>query len=142
MESKTTGKRIVTKGAYARVQINKYWGWVQTASSFLLCIAILFVIIQDTEHNFGLSHIIRELLLVVFAVSLYHVAVCQLKRTLAIKPVVPLTRANTGSLPTSDSLVRASEEPMQAQKAALLRAAAATQEMPPDQLVRAVNGQE
>ena len=37
--------------------------------------------------------------------------------------VVPLTRANTGHLPTSGTLVRASTEPVQAQQAVLLRAA-------------------
>lgn len=40
-----------------------------------------------------------------------------------IEPVVPLTRANTSSLPAVDSLVRASQEPLQAHQTVLLRAA-------------------
>lgn len=56
----------------------------------------------------------------------------------AIPDVVPLTRANAADLPAPDSLVRASAEPMQAQEAVLLRAAAHVIDTPPEQLVRAV----
>ena len=50
---------------------------------------------------------------------------------------IPLTRANTADLPAPDMLVRASSEPLQAQKDVLLRAAAEGQEKHEVQLVRA-----
>lgn len=46
------------------------------------------------------------------------------------------------NLPAPDTLVRASEEPVQAQKAMLLRAATETRERHEEQLVRAAGGTE
>ncbi|MCW3100601.1 MAG: hypothetical protein JWL77_6219 [Chthonomonadaceae bacterium] len=48
---------------------------------------------------------------------------------------VPLTRANTAHLPASDSLVRASSEPVQEQATVLLRAAVEGNETPSEQLL-------
>ena len=59
-----------------------------------------------------------------------------------IHPGTPFTRANTADLPASDSLVRASVEPVQAQEDTLLRAATQGQETPSEQLVRAFTEQE
>lgn len=51
--------------------------------------------------------------------------------------------AKTANIPASESLVRASSEPMQAQQAILLRAASETTETHEEQLLRAsVEGQE
>lgn len=61
-------------------------------------------------------------------------------RAKSIDPGVPLTRANTGDLPASDSLVRASEEPLQAQQNILLRAATETLESQEEELLRASVG--
>ena len=47
------------------------------------------------------------------------------------------TRAISSDLPASDSLVRASQEPLQAQQCVLLRAAAKTFDMQEAQLLRA-----
>lgn len=59
-----------------------------------------------------------------------------------IKVGIPLLPADTAHLPAPDTLVRASSEPIQAQENVLLRSVAAGQETPPEQLVRAMNGQE
>lgn len=54
---------------------------------------------------------------------------------------VPLTLANTADLPATETLVRASSEPLQAQEAVLLRAVAETgQERYEEELVRASMG--
>lgn len=56
--------------------------------------------------------------------------------------MLPFTRANTAALPAPDSLVRASEQPQQAQESVLLRAVAQGVETPSEQLVRASAGME
>ena len=53
---------------------------------------------------------------------------------------VPLTRANIAALPAPDSLVRASEEPVEAQGAVLMRAAAGETQEDEGQLLRAAAG--
>jgi hypothetical protein len=53
---------------------------------------------------------------------------------------VPFTRANTADLPPADSLVRASDEPLQEQNSVLLRAATHGPETRPEELVRATVG--
>lgn len=50
---------------------------------------------------------------------------------------IPLTRANTRDLSAPESLVRASQEPVQAQKSILLRAAMETTEKQEAELLRA-----
>jgi len=55
---------------------------------------------------------------------------------------VPLTRANTVYLPAAESLIRASQEPMQAQEGVLLRAAMETTPEQEEQLLRASGGHE
>ena len=56
--------------------------------------------------------------------------------------IVPLTRHTAAYLPATDSLVRASAEPLQEQKTVLLRAAATGMEAPPEEMLRASMGQE
>jgi len=53
-----------------------------------------------------------------------------------IDPGIPLTRKVADTLPVEESLVRASEEPIQEQQAILLRAAVDDQETHSEQLVR------
>ena len=52
------------------------------------------------------------------------------------------TSVNTADLPAVDSLVRASEEPEQAQADVLLRTVADVQQTAPEQLLRATTGEE
>ena len=49
---------------------------------------------------------------------------------------VPFTRANTADLPTAETLVRASAEPLEQQQAILLRPASKSDTTPAEQLVR------
>jgi predicted membrane metal-binding protein len=58
-----------------------------------------------------------------------------------IKPVAPIMRHNTGDLPEVETLVRASNLPRSHQQAELLRAAGQEAETPPEQLLRAGQGE-
>ena len=55
-----------------------------------------------------------------------------------IRALQPISYANNADMPASESLVRASEQPIQEQQAVLLRAAMPGKETPTDQLVRPV----
>ena len=72
----------------------------------------------------------------------YHTGRKGIENLCAVYDMKPLTRANTADLPAPDTLVRASSEPMQAQQAVLLRAAAEGQETPQEEMLRASVGQE
>ena len=71
----------------------------------------------------------------------YRTAIKCLHKAEEINPGIPITRANSADLSASESLVRASTEPTQAQQAVLLRAAAEGVDTPPEEMLRAV-GQE
>ncbi len=82
----------------------------------------------------------NSFLLVMFGWSTYELSTfgCDLlKKATCLDPGVPFTRANTADLPAPESLVRASEEPMQVQEAVLLRATMEGQERHEEQLLRA-----
>ena len=64
------------------------------------------------------------------------------RRAQKIPVSAPITRANTAHLPAIDTLVRASTEPTQTQKAVLLRPALEKAERHEEQLLRASQGQE
>ncbi len=80
--------------------------------------------------------------LLVACLYMGHLGRRTLREARQIDTGVPVTRANTGDLPAPDSLVRASQEPAQAQQAVLLRAAASTtvQDAQEEQLPRAASG--
>ena len=63
------------------------------------------------------------------------------KKSANIK-LVPLTHANTADLPATESLIRASQEPVQAQETALLRAVYDSNKGHEAQLLRAMVGAE
>ena len=139
MEPKT-GKRIVSKGAYIKTQIKKGFLWFRALCCLLMGFAVLFKAVRVT--HFVFSPRIDGLAFCIYGVSCLFAAKRLVNKTRDMAGVVPLTRANAADLPAPDSLVRASEEPMQAQEAVLLRAAAEGMETPPEQLVRAAVGQE
>ena len=56
----------------------------------------------------------------------------------AMEEVLPFTHTNTSNLTVSESLVRASSEPLQEQESVLLRASIYSQQTPSDQLLRSV----
>jgi hypothetical protein len=140
---KQTGKRIVSKGEYARKQGRRLWLGLKSCAA-LLCLPALLVVgyfqqpassgcIQVDPRN-GIGY---RVFIALFFVPASIFAAKQIFRDFQqIDPGVPLTRANTADLPAPDSLVRASEEPMQEQQAVLLRAAAQRHETSPEQLVR------
>ena len=75
-------------------------------------------------------------------VYIYRIGKRELKEASQRKVGIPLTRANTGSLPAPASLVRASQKPPQAQEGMLLRAATQSEQTPIEELVRPAGSQE
>lgn len=117
MQQPKSGRRIVSKGEYAEVQARRGLIWLNPL--FMLLVA-LFAYIVGTRSS---SH--SQLLMVTACacgvaglLSIFSAVVISRR----IKRVVPLTRANAADLPANDSLVRASQEPAQAQEGVLLRA--------------------
>ena len=169
-----TGKRIVSKGAYVRVQgkratLGLLWCCLLLVSGLFCGITVLMVshsaksAMSSTTDAEGdgyqtVSMFYSEngetpLIVAIggFCLSLgfggatyysFRRAMSGITCVKQMDPGVPLTRANTADLRASDSLVRASSEPIQAQQAVLLRAAAEGMETQPEQLVRASVGQE
>ena len=145
MEPKTS-KRIVSKGEYT--------GQIFLKAVLLLSGAIVSIVMfvclrnllrlwltrpEDIPVSNGFAFIcVAAVMLVCYGLTMA-TAIRAVRR---INVDVPLTHAKTANLPAPDSLVRASEEPIQAQESVLLRAAAEGRETPPEQLVRAVNGQQ
>lgn len=144
MEAKQTSKKIVSKGVYAALVSKKASLWSMGAVFNLIAVIMtgVFASIIFVRHtDLALS---SKWAFFLIAVSLSFV-IREIGRKIttaakAIQTGVPLTRANTGDIPTCDSLVRASHEPIQEQQAVLLRGAEAEQEKHEEQLLRAVGG--
>jgi len=138
MEPDKKPARIVSKAEYVKVQSLRIGLVLST-----LCLAILFPGYgvlgrrQFHEHPF-IAFVIG--LLATMIVVVYTIRVIPAAR--AIGKVIPLTRANTADLTAVDSLVRASEQPEQAQADVLLRAVTDVQQTPPEQLLRSTTGEE
>ncbi len=157
----TTGKKIVSKGEYVRrMFLREAW----MALCIFHCIVVVCQVIvllpsliilsildglirhfprmlyaQDAPCHQTTSHLLMLMKTPLRAtIRAYKAAE---NRANQINLGVPLTRFNTADLPAPDSLVRASSEPMQAQQAVLLRAAAEGQDRHEEELVRAVEGQ-
>ena len=132
----TTGKKIVSKGAYATLIARRMGSGIAAVILGLLAIgcAALAYRYYQSKPSWAVGVCLLASLGTCFFTYLYNKCIALASKKDA---VVPLTRANTADLPAPDSLVRASSEPMQAQEAVLLRAAAEGQETPPEQLVRA-----
>ena len=136
-------RRIVSKGKYAAALGNK-----AALSSFgvsitligimgLLCVCLITGVL--------LAHLAVDtlLLLAIFigvvgggSSVLVYMGICSVQEAREMDPGQPLTRANTADLPAPDSLVRASQESPQEQKALLLRPTPPTPRIPSEQLVR------
>ena len=148
MEPKT-GKRIVSKGAYMRVQATGFGlacltvvcGFIAFEYGGSLVLAAGdFVLSFGNKPNWSYGLYTLESL--VLMLCFWKGSKYSYKKYTNIDPGLPLTRANTADLPASDSLVRASSRPLQIQETVLLRAVAEGQNMPHDQLVRASAGRE
>ena len=155
MEPKT-GRRIVSKGEYAKVQGQRATAGVLAVglggmAAFCVFVALgnLFACLAccmgwwgDQSSNGAVLSLGLMLLFGAGAYAFGKLACDTMKAATNIDFGVPLTRANTADLPAPDSLVRASAEPIQAQEAVLLRAAAEEQQRHEEQLVRAADGPE
>ncbi len=148
MEPKT-GKRIVSRGKYLRIQATR----ISLACLTVICGFMLIefggdVVISaldffcDLRYTFHSDRALYAVESSVVTFCFYKGMKTSFRKFATVEDVVPLTRANTAHLPAPGSLVRASSAPTQAQKAVLLRAAAEGQERHEEQLVRAVNGPE
>ena len=152
MEPKTS-KRIVSKSAYVFRRLLRVIG--KGAGIVVQVGAVIWVFVapfQFFEHVDALRHysnatpffVAVMLMAVTVGVGMMMIRIVGTKvvqHSDKIDAGVPLTRANTASLPDLDSLVRASSEPEQEQQAVLLRAASEGVERHEEQLVRAVEGQ-
>ena len=161
-QAQEPGKRIVSKGAYVKAQGKKVslnlLGTVGIGLSLLMGFAAIVPVVffiggvcnastfpghadayigQAVVSAFGL------LLLAGGILGTAKWGKTALAHAAELDTGVPLTRANTADLPAPDSLVRASQELMQAQEAVLLRAAVGeTQERQEGQLLRVAAGRE
>lgn len=170
-QSAKTGKLIVSKGEYARLQGKRAQASLIGVGSMLLAvlsgfagaslIAILGYHLYFPTRRFLLDMFVFKsndhpqdtlINIVLFdgggIVVLFGLAYLygtfgydQLKEAREIDPGVPLTRSNAADLSAPESLVRASVEPIQEQQAVLLRAAIEVTQTPPEELVRASTGQ-
>jgi hypothetical protein len=144
-----SGKRIVSKGQYVRGVSKK--AAIGLGSSSLAIVIALFIVSAigltfasvTSMPNVGqaVSLFGGAILCCYAATRLKQVAEKGIEEAQKIDPGIPLTRANLGHLPISESLVRASEPP-QEQQSVLLRAAASNNETPPEQLLRASTPEE
>jgi len=121
------------------------------AASFSGCAGVIFllaaivtlirVIVLHQDLNLSTSEFILGMagigaigLLLLFLSSLFFQDVKE------IEPVAPITRHNVGDLSEFGTLVRPSDLPPSQQQAELLRAAQPGHEMPPEELLRATQG--
>jgi hypothetical protein len=141
------GKRIVSKGTFAS-NIGNIVAW-SSASFAAFSIAMLYAAgalwvvlrygIEWRDAKFIVPMVVF-VVLVVFSLCSLYIGIQAGRQARKVKVGVPLTRANTADLPAPDSLVRASAEPVQEQRAVLLRAATQGIETHEEQLVRASEG--
>jgi len=139
-------KRIVSKGQYVQAQ-GKRIG-IGSAGVGLLFLSALFALFAFLSIGFAIvtSKVLYGIFVgVVCAAASFQLGswgLASLRHANTIDPGVPLTRQVADTLPAEESLVRASEEPVQEQQAVLLRAATSDRETPSDQLVRPAGEQE
>ena len=146
------GTRIVSKAEYANNVIEKTGRFSTGIIVCLLCLlcavgigVVLFFCVQSfLEHTVSSGMLLFATTLVSFMIFsvwfTFRLGLRFVKGAKNFDTGIPLTRGNTANLPAPDSLVRASQEPVQEQQAVLLRAAIETQEEYAEQLVRASGG--
>lgn len=142
-------KRVVSKKAYARNMGRK----ASTASAGIVLFVISLVaglmsigILTEMTSDVLAHRLPLRLSLLMFvitgllgsgAIFLIRLGRRAVREAREIDAGVPLTRGNIGNLPVRESLVRASNQPVQEQKTVLLRAATSANTTPAEQLVRA-----
>ena len=152
MQEPIAGSRIVSRGAYA-VNVGKKAGLSSFGVGFLVAGAIaalltLMMLYDLTGSDVAEGVVIDKGWLRLWTpivagtcLLLLYLGRRAMKQVAKVEHVVPLTRANTAALPANDSLVRASQEPAQAQEGVLLRVAAGeAQAGKEEQLLKAAAG--
>lgn len=153
-------KRIVSKAEFVRVHVKRAQAAVPANFAILLgfgcacvafIVAIVFLIMLDlyaSSHQGSLlalgGLLLCLLMSLTFGITAFKLLKWGLTTYYKIKDdhpdIVPLTRFNAADLTPSASLVRASQEPTQAQNSILLRAVMHTDDEHRAQLLRAVKG--
>ncbi len=134
-----TGKRIVSKGEYAKVQSRKMWGLLLAGGLIVIEVSLMGVVGWGLLNGITIQKIIVGTYLIMISFAANQAGKYYIKRSHAIEPVVPLTRANAADLPAPDSLGRASEQPTSNPQSELLRAAAQGESTPAEQLLRPID---
>jgi hypothetical protein len=138
-------KRLVGWKQY--IQTTAIKGGAYSLSAFCLCSGLLALLLSvlilclgyfwSTDGPFGIAWLVWGGFIAAFGVVAIWGGKALFDKAKAIEPVAPITRHNTGSLPTVETLLRASVFPPSHQQADLLRAAGQGAETPPEQLLRA-----
>ena len=146
------GRRIVSKGEYAAVMGKKAaltsYGCVVLLLGLLCalvtCTGSISLLAGMVALHAGASGmfmlLIGAVMFVGFSFALLTYGIRALDEARQTDAGIPLNRTNTGDLSAPESLVRAAQEPLQAQEAILLRAVAETSEKQEAELLRATTG--
>ena len=127
-------KRIVSKGQYVQA-LGKRIG-ISSGGCLLLLLAALCAGVTLISFFIGPLGVLLGLAFGVLTFFIGKWGFESLHHMTTIHPGIPLTRKVADTLPAEESLVRASEEPIQEQQAVLLRASTDATHTPADQLVR------
>ena len=156
-EPTMTGKRIVSKGEYIQTEINRVSCMVGATILLLLLLPMCLVsmlfgfwsiiilvvsvwTVSGTGFQAGLLLLIASLVLGALIYILWKLSLAGLNYSEKTGDLLPLTRANLAEVPVFETLVRASQEPVQLQENILLRQAMEEQERHQEQLLRASTG--
>jgi len=132
-------RRVVSKAKYAKVQARRIYEWIGLIYSSVVAVLLIGGVFYTWVHHHSMPKILGGLYCLSLAGVMYFAIRSKIKQMRTAEPVVPLTRANIVHLPASDSLVRASSEPVHDQQTELLRAAVEAQATPAEQLLRPAN---
>ena len=146
------GKRIVSKGEYVAA---KTYAFTLSGATILCGLAIALLLLA-LPICWGIDTHESDILVSLFLCASFTCVFClpillligiwllrgSRKSWKTVRTMQPINYANTAELPAADSLVRASQEPLQAQQTVLLRAARETTEGQEDELLRASGGLE
>ncbi len=116
--------------------------WAVTVNISLCIGAALSAFLVNAIALRHLTEVVLIALCMFFPIIWFSISTTRKKIVTERNPSFYLTNTNIGGLPDRQTLVRASEEPLQAQEGVLLRATAEGKETPPEQLVRASVGTE
>jgi len=139
MQPEKKAKRVVSKGSYVKTQVLRMYEWIVIIYLFgVILLSIRFVVLR-WPHNYSFIKTFSGLSILCMGAVMYCVARMCIKELRARESVVPFTRANIAHLSATESLVRPSEKPMQANENVLLRAVAEVPDISGTELLRPSN---